>query len=125
MKGTVLDFSIKESRGLISGDDGQRYELIGAEWQSKDPPVPGRRVDFVVEGQSAKAVYIDVRENSTGFYRSSDDKMLAGVCAGLAHKWDLPVIAVRLAVVFIPLWPLWVILYIVAAGTLPQSPTRA
>ncbi|RQX21754.1 PspC domain-containing protein [Aeromonas caviae] len=34
--------------------------------------------------------YSNVNDTSyDGFYRSSDDKVLAGVCAGLAHKWKV------------------------------------
>ena len=58
------------------------------------------RVDYDAESQTALAVYVDQPIASSkvsageadaalydGFYKSSDDKMLAGVCAGLAHKW--------------------------------------
>ena len=31
-------------------------------------------------------------------YRSSDEKMIAGVCAGLAHRFDLNMTGVRVAV---------------------------
>jgi hypothetical protein len=43
MKGMILDFSIPESQGVISGDDGNRYTFMGKEWKSQTPPIAGRR----------------------------------------------------------------------------------
>ena len=31
MKGKVLDYNIQESKGIISGDDGQRYSFESSE----------------------------------------------------------------------------------------------
>jgi hypothetical protein len=57
MRGKILDFSIAENLGVISGDDGARYRFAGAEWKSSTrPPVPGLRVDFVAAGDEASAV---------------------------------------------------------------------
>ena len=39
-----------------------------------------------------------------GFYRSSDDKIIAGVCAGLAHKFDLNVTGLRWVVALVTLF---------------------
>ena len=39
-----------------------------------------------------------------GFYRSSDDKVIAGVCGGLAHKFDLNVTGLRWAVALVTLF---------------------
>ena len=38
------------------------------------------------------------------FYRSSDDKVIAGVCAGLAHKFDLNVTGLRWVVALVTLF---------------------
>ena len=37
-------------------------------------------------------------------YRSSDEKVIAGVCAGLAHKFDLNVTGLRWAVALVTLF---------------------
>ena len=37
-------------------------------------------------------------------YRSSDNKVIAGVCAGLAHKFDLNVTGLRWAVALVTLF---------------------
>ena len=36
-----------------------------------------------------------------GLYRSKSDRMIAGVCGGLAKRFNIPAIWVRLAFVFI------------------------
>ena len=57
MQGHILSFTVQDSQGLISGDNGVRYTLTGAEWREIAPPVPGERVDFQAEGTQAVAVY--------------------------------------------------------------------
>lgn len=59
MKGKVLDFSLDQSEGLISGDDGKRYTFRGKEWKAKTIPATGDRVDFDSEGKLAIGVYLD------------------------------------------------------------------
>lgn len=64
---------------------------------------------------------IDARYS--GLYRSSDERMVLGVCAGLAHKWSVPVMAVRVAVVLLmPLLMGWA--YFLGAF-LPCLPTKS
>ena len=41
---------------------------------------------------------------SQGLYRSKSDRMIAGVCGGLARRFSIPTIWVRLAFVFIVLY---------------------
>lgn len=57
-----------------------------------------------------------------GFYCSSDEKLVLGLCAGLAHKYNLPVSTVRLAALvslfFVVGW-----LYL-AGLVLPKHPTK-
>ena len=55
-------------------------------------------------------------------YRSSDERMLLGVCAGLAHKWNVPALAVRVAVMLLlPMLMGWA--YFLGAF-LPAVPTK-
>ena len=60
MKGKVLDFSIQQSSGVISGDDGKRYTFVASEWKSNDiNPAQGVEVDFDVDDQgNAVAIYV-------------------------------------------------------------------
>jgi phage shock protein PspC (stress-responsive transcriptional regulator) len=131
MKGKILDFSIAENQGLISGDDGSRYMFAGREWKSQSPPKPGSRVDFDVDGRTAVAVYVDHPSRSAwdseywGFYRSSDDKVLGGVCAGLAHKWGINRGALRFGWFLAALFT-WIpfFVYIGCWMSFPERPTR-
>ena len=132
--GKVLDFNISASSGLILGDDGVRYTFRGAEWRSAASlPQAGLRVDFVVSGQEALAIYAEAGTpprlsspgasadsgTGAGFYRSSDAKLVGGICAGLAHKWDVPVLIPRLAFCT-PLFLVYTIMWL----TLPEKPTK-
>ena len=58
-------------------------------------------------------------------YRSSDDKVIAGVCAGLAHSFDLNATGVRWVVALVTLFlsgmPL--IVYAVLWAVLKPRPT--
>jgi len=52
-KGTILDYSIQKSEGIVSGDDNNRYKFAGAEWKASGAPTRGQRVDFeVVDGRA-------------------------------------------------------------------------
>jgi len=132
--GKVLDFNVSASSGLILGDDGVRYTFRGAEWRSAASlPQAGLRVNFVVSGLEALAIYAEAgtppRLSSTGatadigagagFYRSSDAKVAGGVCAGLAHKWDIHVLIPRL-VFCTPLFLVYAVMWL----TLPEKPTK-
>jgi len=89
MKGQILDYSIQEGAGYISGQDGQRYQFRGAEWKGSQSPRRGMTVDFAVEGAEAKAVFI-----TAGAGASGKNKVAAGLLAiflgGLGiHKFYL------------------------------------
>ena len=59
-------------------------------------------------------------------YRSSDDKVVAGVCGGIAHKFDFNVTGLRWAVALVTIFctgiPL--IVYVVAWAILKERPTK-
>ena len=58
-----------------------------------------------------------------GIYRLREGKMITGVCAGLADKFKIDTIIIRLAAVFITIftgiWP-GVITYLVASFIIPE-----
>ena len=133
-KGQVLDFNVAQSYGLISGDDGIRYNFSGAEWRTQGTmPAHGVRVEFVSLGATASAIYAVAssaplptsgsgRRNPIydGYYRSSDDHFAAGICAGLAHKWGQSNSVVRLVFfLFFPfaLWFAYIILWLAWKAT--------
>ncbi|GAX88347.1 conserved hypothetical protein [Lebetimonas natsushimae] len=59
MRGKVLDFNLQEGRGIISGDDGKRYEFEIKEWKEQTPPQKNDVVDFEVsEDGKAAGIYL-------------------------------------------------------------------
>ena len=67
MKGQILDFSIQNGGGLISGEDGKRYPFKSEEWKEQGIPTRGMKVDFDVdEDGQAVAVYKALGASSTG-----------------------------------------------------------
>ena len=55
MKGKILDFNIQNSSGVISGNDGIRYNFNSTEWKSDKSPTANQIVDFEVENNNATA----------------------------------------------------------------------
>ena len=67
MKGQILDFSIQNDGGLISGEDGKRYPFKSEEWKEQGIPTRGMKVDFDVdEDGQAVAVYKALGASPTG-----------------------------------------------------------
>ena len=64
MRGEILTFDDTTGAGLISGDDGQRYEFSGADVQS-GAPAPAKRVDFVAVDNQAVQIMILVNPPQT------------------------------------------------------------
>jgi phage shock protein PspC (stress-responsive transcriptional regulator) len=46
-----------------------------------------------------KPVEVPMDARYDGLYRSSDDRVLLGLCGGMAHKWGVPATIVRMVVV--------------------------
>ena len=59
MKGKILDYSIQNSSGVISGEDGNRYEFTNSEWKSDKAPKANQNVDFEADEKSAKGIYLE------------------------------------------------------------------
>jgi phage shock protein PspC (stress-responsive transcriptional regulator) len=130
MLGSVLHFSVADNQGLISGDDGTRYRFVGSDWRAAGLPLAGTRIDFVGEQGIAKEIFaaqpkIEVSSAEAGLYRSSDQVLVGGVCAGLAHRSGIPVWVMRVLVVALSLFLWWatIPLYVAACLTLPRRPT--
>jgi len=59
-------------------------------------------------------------------YRSRDDRIIAGVCGGIAEQYDLDPALVRIGFAFLILaWGLGLLLYIVMAIVVPEEPDLA
>jgi phage shock protein PspC (stress-responsive transcriptional regulator) len=140
MKGTVLDFSIQTNAGLISGEDGKRFSFVGSEWKESAHPAKGMVVDFEPRENLAVGIYFVSGGNVPtvgvgagqkrpvayqGFYKSTDDKVFAGVCGGLGHKWNVSPIGLRIVFVILGLiYFLGVIIYIALWIILKGVPTK-
>jgi TM2 domain-containing membrane protein YozV len=71
MKGKVLDFNLQEGKGIISGDDGKRYEFEIKEWKEQTPPQKNDIVDFEVnEEGKAVGIYYDLENSSVSGEKS-------------------------------------------------------
>ncbi|MBS6723282.1 MAG: PspC domain-containing protein [Clostridiales bacterium] len=57
-------------------------------------------------------------------YKSSQDKMLTGVCGGVAEYFGIDSTIVRLVMAFLTLWGIvpGIIIYIIAALVIPDDP---
>jgi len=49
MKGSILKFDIGSEEGVISGEDGCRYIFDMTQWQYKNNPEVGNKVNFIIE----------------------------------------------------------------------------
>jgi len=57
MKGRILGYSDTEYKGMIAGQDGQRYDFVRIDWRGRGEPAPGMEVDFQTDGAKAKDIY--------------------------------------------------------------------
>ena len=128
--GRVLGYTFQTSSGFISGNDGIRYAFNAADWLSGDKtPAPGLEVEFLTDGSQAKSIFVVFKSTapsataptSNEHYRSSDDALVSGVCAGLAHKWKTDTLLIRIVMLFVPLG--W-ILYLIASMSWDAKPTK-
>ena len=73
MKGKILDYNFQESRGIISADDGNRYSFENSQWKGTQSPKVNQIVDFEIDGQNAKDIYLD---KSTMNFDEVKDKLV-------------------------------------------------
>lgn len=90
MKGKILDFNSDNRTGLISGDDGNRYELAIADWKGSALPTAGKVVDFTANGESAQDVYPDATTSSSAGSKKIAAALFAFFLGAFgAHKFYL------------------------------------
>lgn len=85
--------------------------IAGGNQMTFSPPSLPNAFDSTAQRSSRSKEY-------EGIYCSKDDKMVFGLCGGLAHKYNVPVSVVRL-LVFVALWWIYPI-----ALFLPKLPTK-
>ena len=59
MKGKILEFNEESRSGVISGDDGNRYNFEIKEWKGSTLPKAGNKIDFSANGENAEAIYVE------------------------------------------------------------------
>lgn len=130
MKGTLLNYNLAESLGIITGDDGNRYIFQGLDWKENELPQKGMSLDFIPVQNSATEVYIDTARSSFSntnhsWYKSSNNKVLAGVCAGIAHKQNVSCLGLRVATVLLSILFIFPILVYIALWLfLPEQSSK-
>ena len=65
MRGKILDYTIQTGSGVISADDGQRYDFLASEWKAQSVhPAKNVVVDFTVEEGNAVDIYVLEQQQS-------------------------------------------------------------
>lgn len=100
MRGTILEYNVAAQTGVITGDDGNRYQFKAAEWKSDRHPETRQNVDFVSAAPGvASEVYLDVTSPQSGGGSLSNGmtkSLIALGCAILA--FFIPVIGIILSI---------------------------
>ena len=104
INGTVLSFTIQESTGLITGDDSIRYSFVAKSWKAGVAPAPGIRVAFIPQNNEAFDIFPHAQAVGGKFCRSTNKKVIGGVCAGLAAHWKMDTTMVRVVVAAVTLF---------------------
>ncbi len=81
MKGQIL--AITENKGIILGEDEKRYEFDLNEWKEKSPPFKGAKVDFEIDENRAKDIYLleIPKQNLININLNTNTKTLGGIGA--------------------------------------------
>jgi len=79
MRGTILGFDAASGTGAITDATGKRLRFGREAWRSPGEPVPGRAVDFEVEGNEA----VDIFLIPGGLNFGADDPARSAMTAGI------------------------------------------
>jgi len=115
MQGKILDFNIKDGKGVIAGNDNNRYYFVVSEWESEKSPQANQNVDFDIEDNNARKIYIlenklDIDISSISKSSSKTIKSLQGIIGGtlsggIANKTGFIVSAVSVVLTLLPFRP--------------------
>ncbi|MCX6799310.1 MAG: PspC domain-containing protein [Candidatus Diapherotrites archaeon] len=85
----------------------------------------GRHLDFDVELEEPKMAKASKSGGMKRLYRSGNEKILGGVCGGLAEYFGIDPVLVRLAWVLLSLaWGTGILLYIICWIIIPRNPAH-
>ncbi|SFI13452.1 TM2 domain-containing membrane protein YozV [Pseudomonas guineae] len=88
MKGKILDFNSNNRTGVISADDGNRYNFDMSQWKGSVLPKSGAKVDFSVNEGAAADIYQD--QAASGSSKKIPAAILAFFLGAFgAHKFFL------------------------------------
>jgi hypothetical protein len=105
MRGTILGFDAASGTGAITDATGARLRFGRDAWRSPGEPVPGRAVDFEVEGGEAVDIFL-VPGGRLGF--GGDDPARSAMTAGI--------ISLACAILSFLIHPLGILTLLVAVG---------
>jgi len=80
MQGTVLGFDEKTGKGMISGEDGNRYPFMTEDIMGDGKISRSTKVDFVPENGKAKEIYRAASSNDSPL-SGDKNKIVAGLLA--------------------------------------------
>ena len=94
INGRILDYDWRNSVGIITGDDGFRYNFALDNWKSEQMPSRGMNVNFVVDEGNALQIFVTTGSSSSTSGFSDSKKLIAGLLAILVgcfgiHKFYL------------------------------------
>ncbi|NQY21896.1 MAG: DUF805 domain-containing protein [Campylobacteraceae bacterium] len=73
MKGLILSFDIQSSTGIISGEDGNRYNFLSSSFQTSNVnPSHGLEVDFEIKDINAISIYVINQKESLSSLKKED-----------------------------------------------------
>lgn len=79
-RGVIIEYSVQQNAGIISGQDGARYYFQGDQWKVQDSfPTKGMSVDFIPNEQWAFEIYLI--QNPSPAKDRDCNKMAAGLFA--------------------------------------------
>jgi len=91
MQGTILNYNIQQGTGLISANDGNRYEFEIKDWTSTTTsPSAGIKIDFEVQQSKALNIYLlDQTPQYTTSQETSTTAILSLIFGiiGLTSAW--------------------------------------
>ncbi|TLT02326.1 hypothetical protein [Aliarcobacter cibarius] len=110
MKGKILDYNIQDSKGAISGNDGNRYYFENSEWKGNVSPKVNQVVDFETDGQNAKSIYlvktsgIELSDiNSDEKIGALKDKLNTIKNNGMQNKFGFIISLIMVVFIFVPI----------------------
>jgi hypothetical protein len=92
MKGKVLGFDAVAGTGAITGDDGKRYAFASADNKSPAALKPGDTVDFQVEGDAAKDIYVVAGAPSVDLSAMASSPVVSNILAKPNVIWAAVII---------------------------------